>query len=64
MAFVKKVGSRYQVRQGNNNRLLATKGSRAAAVKEVKRLHAKNKPRGANRGASARKKQGKAARRK
>ena len=53
MAFVKKVGRRYQVRQGNNNDLLSTFSGRARAAKEVKRLHKKNKPKASNRGGNA-----------
>ena len=56
MAFIKKNGARYQVRQGNNNDLLGSFSSRAAAQKEVNRLHKKNKPSSTNRGTSARKK--------
>lgn len=55
MAFVRKVGNRYQVRQGNNNDLLATFSSKKAADDEVERLHKKNKPKSSNRGASAKK---------
>ena len=53
MAFVKKSGKKYQVRQGNNNDLLGTFNSREAAEKEVERLHKKNKPEAKNRGKSA-----------
>lgn len=55
MAFIKKVGSRFQVRQGNNNDLLSSFSSRKKAEKEVKRLHKKNKPKSSNRGKSANK---------
>lgn len=56
MAFVKKSGSKYQVRQGNNNDLLSTFSSKTKAEAEVKRLHKKNKPKSSNRGGSAAKK--------
>ena len=56
MAFIRKVGSKYQVRQGNNNDLLGSFSSRDAAQKEVDRLHRKNKPKASNRGKSASKK--------
>lgn len=55
MAFIKKVGSRFQVRQGNNNDLLSTFSSRKKAEAEVNRLHKKNKPKSGNRGKSAKK---------
>jgi hypothetical protein len=55
MAFIKKAGSRYQVRQGNNNKLLSSFSSKKDAEEERDKLHRKNKPSGSNKGASARK---------
>lgn len=55
-AFVKAVGSRFGVFQGNNGRQLSTWPTRAEAIEERDRLHRKNKPSSANRGASARSK--------
>jgi hypothetical protein len=56
MAFVKKSGSRFQVRQGNNDKVLSTFGSKKAADQEVARLHRKNDPKSSNRGKRAAKK--------
>ena len=55
MAYVKKSGKRFQVRQGNNNDLLSSFSTRKAAEEEMDRLHRKNKPKSSNRGGSARK---------
>lgn len=53
MAFVKKSGTRYQVRQGNTGKLLKSFSSKSKADEKVKSLHTKNKPKSINRGASA-----------
>lgn len=53
MAFVSKQGSRWAVKKGNDGKTLRTFSSRAAAQKEVKRLHRRNKPKAANRGRRA-----------
>ena len=55
MAFIKKSGERFQVRQGNNNNFLSSFKTRDKAQKEVKRLHSKNDPKPSNRGNSAKK---------
>lgn len=56
MAFVKKVGSKYGVFQGNTGERQSTFGSKKAADEEVARLHKKNKPKASNKGKSAAKK--------
>ena len=56
MAFIKKTKSRFQVRQGNSGVLLSSFKNKADAEKEVKALHAKNKPKQSNKGKSASKK--------
>ena len=53
-AFVKRVGSRWVVFQGNTGKQLTTWLSESDAIKERDRLHRKNNPSAANRGASAR----------
>ncbi len=53
MAFIRQSGSSYQVRQGNNNKLLRTFGSREKAQKYVDMLHKEHKPKSKNRGSSA-----------
>ena len=53
MAFVKKSGKRFQVRQGNNNELLHSFGSREKAEQTVADLHKKFKPKPSNRGKAA-----------
>ena len=55
MAFIVKKGSKYQVRQGNNNDLLLSTNSKKKAEDHLAFLHAKNKPKATNRGASAKK---------
>ena len=53
MAFIQKSGSRYTVRQGNNAKPIGTFGTRAGAVAEMERVHAKYKPLAANKGKRA-----------
>lgn len=53
MAFIKKSGSRFQVRQGNNNKLIVSVSSRAKAEKKVAMLHKKFNPKVSNRGKNA-----------
>lgn len=55
-AFVRKVGSRFVVFQGNNGRRLSSWATQAEAEEEVDRLHRKNNPSSSNRGTSARRK--------
>jgi hypothetical protein len=59
MAFIKKSGSKFQVRQGNNNELLATFSSRKKAESKVQKLHKKFKPKSSNRGKNAARRFGK-----
>jgi hypothetical protein len=54
MAFVRKSGSRFQVRHGVTGELLSSHGSQSAANKRIEMLHKKNKPKSTNRGTSAR----------
>ena len=56
MAFIRKSGSRFQIRQGNTGELHSTFSTRKAAEEEIARLHKKNMPKQSNRGASASKK--------
>ena len=56
MAYIVKAGDRYQVRQGNNHRVISEysgKNALARAREDVRRLHAKNDPKGSNRGKAA-----------
>ena len=53
MAFIKKTGKSYTVRQGNNNKLLSRHGSLGSAEKQLDFLHKKNKPKSTNRGKRA-----------
>ena len=53
MAFVRKTGSMFEVRKGDNNQLLSKFASAAEAAEEVKKLHDKNKPTEENKGQSA-----------
>jgi len=59
MAFIKKSGKKFQVRQGNNNELLSSFSSREKAEKKVKALHKKFKPKASNRGKNAARRFGK-----
>lgn len=53
MAFVKKAGSKFQVRQGNNNKKLSTYKSKDKADEEVRKLHKEYNPQKVNRGKNA-----------
>ncbi len=63
MAFVEPSGSGFVVKQGNTGEVLSRFSSRKAASDEVAKLHRKNNPASANRGASAKANQGKTAQR-
>ena len=56
MAFIKKSGKSFAVKQGNTGKTLSRFSTRKAAAAEVTKLHAKNKPKASNRGKSASKK--------
>jgi len=55
MAFIKKSGSKFQVRHGSSNKVLSTFSKRSKAEKEVSSLHKEHNPKQKNRGASAKK---------
>lgn len=56
MAFVRKKGNRYTVHHGGSGEQLSSFPSRKEADEEVRKLHAKNKPKSSNRGGTASKK--------
>jgi len=55
MAFVKKMGKRYEVLKGDNFEVLSSFPTRAQAEAEVRRLHKENNPLPSNRNKAARK---------
>lgn len=53
MAFVKREGGRFAVRQGNTGALLSTHATRKEATDRVAALHREHKPKSGNRGKTA-----------